>query len=150
MQSLSEYQHFLRNLICIHLKHFPVSLWTKKIDGLWNAILKEAQTGIKIVQKNINNLRYTDDITLTAERKEELKSLLVKVKEESEKAGLNLNIQKTKIMAFSPITLWQIDGEKKWKQWETLFSWAPISLQTVTAAMKLKEACTLEGKLWQT
>ena len=111
MQSLSEYQHFWRNLICIHLKHFPVRLWTKKMDGLWNAILKEAQTGIKIVQKNINNLRYTDDITLTAESKEELKSLLMKVKEEIEKAGLNLNIQKTKIMAFSPITSWQIDGE---------------------------------------
>ena len=80
------------------------------MDGLRNAILKEAQTGIKIVQKNINNLKYTDDITLMAES-EELKSLLMKVKEESEKAGLKLNIQKTKIMAFSPITSWQIDGE---------------------------------------
>ena len=81
------------------------------MDGLRNAILKEAQTGIKIVQKNINNLKYTDDITLMAESEEELKSLLMKVKEESEKAGLKLNIQKTKIMAFSPITSWQIDGE---------------------------------------
>ena len=80
------------------------------MDGLRNAILKEAQTGIKIVQKNINNLKYTDDITLMAES-EELKSLLMKVKEESEKAGLKLNIQKIKIMAFSPITSWQIDGE---------------------------------------
>ena len=81
------------------------------MDGLRNAILKEVQTGIKIVQKNINNLKYTDDITLMAESEEELKSLLMKVKEESEKAGLKLNIQKTKIMAFSPITSWQIDGE---------------------------------------
>ena len=85
-----------------------------------------------------------------AESEEELKSLLMKVKEESEKVGLKLNIQKTKIMASSPITSWQIDGEKQWKQWETLFSWAPKSLQMVTAAMKFKEACSLEGKLWQT
>ena len=86
------------------------------------------------------------------ESKEELKSLLMIVKEESEKAGLKLNIQKTKIMASGPITSWQIDG-KTWKQWETLFSWAPKSLQRVTAAMKLKDACTLEEKLdnvWQT
>ena len=111
MQSLSEYQNFWKNFICIYLKHFPISPWMKKMDGLRNAILKEAQTGIKIVQKNINNLKYTDDITLMAESEEELKSLLMKVKEESEKAGLKLNIQKTKIMAFSPITSWQIDGE---------------------------------------
>ena len=92
---------------------------------MWNAQLDEAQAGIKIAGKNINNLRYADDTTLTAESKEELKSLLMKVKEESEKVGLNLNIQKTKIMASGPITSWQIGGEK-WKQWQILFSWAPI------------------------
>ena len=84
-----------------------------------------------------------------AESKEELKSLLMRVKEESEKAGLKLNIQKTKIMASGPITSWQIDGEQ-WKQWETLFSWAPKSLQMVTAAMKLKDTCSLDEKLWPT
>ena len=83
-----------------------------------------------------------------AENKEELKSLLVKVKEDSEKAGLKLHIQKTKIMAFSSITSWQIDGEK-WNQWQTLFPWAPKSLQTVTATMKLKDTYSLEEKLWQ-
>ena len=96
----------------------------------------------------MNNLRYADDTTLMAESEEELKSLL-KVKEESEKVSLNLNIQKTKIMASSPITSWQIDG-KQWKQWLTLFFWAPKSLQMVTAAMKLKDAYSLEGKLWPT
>ena len=84
-----------------------------------------------------------------AESEEELKSLFRKVKEESEKAGLKLNIQKTKIMAYGPITSWEIDG-KQWKQWETLFSWAPKSLWMVTTAMKLKNACSLEEKLWQT
>ena len=84
-----------------------------------------------------------------AESKEELKSLLMKVKEESEKVGLKLNIQKTKIMASGLITSWQIDGEQ-WKQWLTLFFWAPKSLQMVTAAMKLKDACSLEEKLWRT
>ena len=84
-----------------------------------------------------------------AESKEELKSLLMKVKEESENVGLKLNIQKTKIMAFGPITSWQIDG-KQWKQWETLFLGAPNSLQMVIAAVKLKDACSLEEKLWQT
>ena len=83
-----------------------------------------------------------------AENEEELESLLVRVKEDSEKAGLKLHIQKTKIMAFGPITSWQIDGEK-WKQWQTFFSWAPKSLQTVTATMKLKDTCSLEEKLWQ-
>jgi len=83
------------------------------------------------------------------ESEEELESLLMKVKEDSEKAGLKLNIQKTKIMASGPITLWQIDGEK-WKQWQTLFSWAPKSLQMVSAAMKLKDAFSLEDKLWST
>ena len=89
--------------------------------------LDEAQTGIKIAGRNINNLRHADDTTLMAESEEELKSLLMKVKEESEKVGLKLNIQKTKIMASGPITSWQIDGET-WKQWQTLFSWAPKSL----------------------
>ena len=103
-----------------------------------NAWLDEAQAGINIAGRNINNLRYADENTLMAESEEELKSLLMKMKEESEKAGLKLNIQKTKIMTSSPITSWQIDGEKKCKQWQTLSSWAPKSLQMVTAAMKLK------------
>ena len=111
-----------------------------------NAGLDEAQAGIKITRRNINNLRYADDTTLMAESKEELKSLLMKEKEESEKVGLKLNIQKTKIMASSPITSWQTDG-KQWKQGQTLFSWAPESLQTVTAATKLKNAWSLEEKL---
>ena len=109
----------------------------------------EAQAGIKIAGRNINNLRYADDTTLMAESKEELKSLLMKVKEESEKAGLKLNIQKMNFMASSSITSWQVDG-KQWKQWQTLFSWAPKSLQVVTAAMKLKDLCSLEEKLWPT
>jgi len=101
---------------------------------------------MKIAGRNINNLRYADDTTLMAEREEELKSLLMKVKEENKKAGLKLNIQKTKIMASSPISSWQIDGEIK----KTLFSWAPESLQMVTATMKLKNVRSLEEKLWQT
>ena len=113
---------------------------------MWNAGLDEAQAGIKIAGRNINNFRYAVDTTLMAESKEELKSLLMKVKEENEKAGLKLNIQKTKIMASSPITSWQIIG-KQWKQWQTLFSWAPKSPQMVTAAMKLKDAHPLEEKL---
>jgi len=92
---------------------------------MWNAGLDDAQAGSKIVGRNINNLRYADDTTLMAESKEELKSLLMKTKEESEKAGLKLNIQKMKIMPSGPITSWQIDEGKKWKQWQTLFSWAP-------------------------
>ena len=111
-----------------------------------NAGLEEAQDVIKIAGRNINNLRYADDTTLMPESEEELKSLLMKVKEESEKVVLKLNIQKTKIMASSPTTLWEIDG-KQWKQCQTLFSWAPKSLQMVTAAMKLKDAYSLEGKL---
>ena len=111
-----------------------------------NAGLTEAQAGIKIAGRNINNLKYADDTTLMAESEEELKSLLMKVKVESEEAGLKLNIQKTKIMASDPITLWQIDGEK-WKQWQILFWGAPKSLQMVTAAMKLKDAYSLEEKL---
>ena len=110
-----------------------------------NAGLEEAQAGIKIARRNINNLRYAYDTTLMVESEEELKSLLMKVKEESEKVGLKLNIQKTKIMASGPITSWQM--EKQWKPWQTLFWGAPKSLQMVTAAMKLKDACSLEEKL---
>ena len=102
-----------------------------------NAGLEEVQAGIKIARRNINHLRYADDTTLMAESEEELKSLLMKVKEESEKVGLKLNIQKTKIMASGPITSWQIDV-KQWKQWLTLFWGAPKSLQMVTSAMKLR------------
>ena len=107
-----------------------------------NAGLDEAQAGIKIARKNINNLRYADDTTLMAES-EELKSLLMKVKEDSEKIGLKLNIRKTKIMASGSITSWQIDGDTM----ETLFLGAPKSLQMVTAALKLKDTCSLEEKL---
>ena len=114
-----------------------------------NAGLEEAQAGIKIAGRNISNLRYADDTTLMAEIEEELKILLMKVKEESEKVGLKLNIQKTMIMASGPITSWEID-RKQWKQWQTLFSWAPKSLQIVIAAMKLKDTYSLEGKLWPT
>ena len=103
------------------------------------------QARIKIAGRNINNLRYADDTTLMAESKQELKSLLIKVKEESEKAGLKLNIEKTKIMASGPITSWQIDGETM--EIVTLFWGAPKSLQMVTAAMKLKDTCSLEEKL---
>ena len=116
---------------------------------MWKAGLEEAQAGIKIARKNINNLRYADDTTLVAESKEELKSLLMRVKEESEKNGLKLNIQKTKFMASGLITSWQID-RKQWKQWQTLSWGAPDSLQMVSAAMKLKDACSLEEKLWST
>ena len=96
-----------------------------------------------MARRNINNLRYADDITLMAEREEELKSLLMKMKEESGKVGLKLNIQKTKIMASGPITSWQIDG-KQWTWWLTLFFWAPKSLQMLIAAMKFKDACSLK------
>ena len=110
-----------------------------------NAGLDEAQTGIKIARRNISNLRHADDTTLMTENKE-LKSLLMKVKEESEKAGLKLNIQKTTIMAFGPITSWQIDGETMETVRVFNFS-APKSLQMVTAAMKLKDTCSLEETL---
>ena len=128
---------------------------------MWNARLEEAQAGIQIARRNINNLRYADDTTLKAESEEELKSLLMKVKEESEKAGLKLSIHKTKIMASGPITSWQIDGEIM----ETVigfilggskiaadsdYSHEIKSLQIVTTAMKLKDACSLEEKLWPT
>ena len=106
-----------------------------------NAGLEEAQAGIKIAGRSVNNLRYADDTTLMAES-EELKSLLMKIKEEHEKVGLKLKIQETKIMAFSPIT--------SWKQWETFLGGAPKSLQMVLAPMKLKDACSLEEKLWPT
>ena len=109
-----------------------------------NARLDESQAGIKIARRNINNLRYEDDTTLIAESKEKLKSLLMKVKEESEKAGLKLNIQKTKIMASCPITSWQIDGETM--EAMTLFSCAPKSQWIVTAAIKLKDTCSLKEK----
>ena len=109
-----------------------------------NPGLEKAQAGIKIARRNINNLRYADDTSLMAESEEELKSLLMKVKEESEKFDLKLNIQKMKIRASGPITSWQIDG---WKQWLTLFFWAPKSLQMVIAAIKLKDTYSLEGKL---
>ena len=108
--------------------------------------LEEAQAEIKIAGRNINNLRYADDTTLTAESEEELKNLLMKVKEESEKVGLKLNIQKTKIMAFGPITSWEIDGETVETVADFIF-WAPKSLQMVIAAMKLKDTYSLEGKL---
>ena len=116
---------------------------------MWNAGLDEAQAGIKIARRTINHLRYADDTTLMAESEEELKTPLMKLKEESEKVGLILNIQKTKIMASGPITSWQIDGGRI----ETVtdyFGGAPKSLQMVTAVMKLKDACSLEEKLWPT
>ena len=111
-----------------------------------NTALNEAQAGIKIARKNINNLRYADDTALTAEDEKELKSLLMKVKEESEKIDLKLNIQKTKTIASSPITSWQIDGEAMETVRDFIF-WAAKSLQMVTAALKLKDACSLEEKL---
>ena len=114
-----------------------------------NAGLEERQAGIKIARRNINNLRYADDTTLMAESEEELKSPLMNVKEESEKVGLKLNIQKTKTMASGPITSWEIDGEIVETVSDFIF-WALKSLQMVIAAMKLKDAYSLEGKLWPT
>ena len=111
-----------------------------------NVRLDESQARIKIARRNMNDFRYADDTSIMAESKEELKSLLMKVKEESKKAGLKLSIQKTKIMASSSITSWQIDGEIMEKV-KVLFSWAPKSLQMVTAATKLKDTCSLEEKL---
>ena len=111
-----------------------------------NARLDESQAGIKIARRNINNFRYADDPTLMPESEEELQSLLMKVKEESEKVGLKLNIQKTKIMAAVLITSWEINGETGETMAGFIF-WAPKSLQMVTAAMKLKDAYSLEGKL---
>ena len=114
-----------------------------------NAGLDEVQAGIKIAGWNISNLRYADDTTLMVESEEELKSLLMKVKEESEKAGLKLNIQKTKIMASGPMTSWEIDGETVETVSDFIFG-APKSLQMVIAVMKLKDAYSLEAKLWPT
>ena len=111
-----------------------------------NTGLDETQAGIKIVRRNINNLRYADDSIFMAESREELKSLLMKVKEESEKAGLKLNIQKNKIMASGPISSWQIDGKSVERGTDFILG-APKSLQMVTTAMKLKDACSLEEKL---
>ena len=113
---------------------------------MWNVRLDEAQTGIKIAGRNINNLRYADDTTIMADNEKELKSLLMKVKEESEKVGLKLNIQKIKIMASDPITSWQIDGETVETVADFIF-WAPKSLQMVIAAMKLKDTWSLGEKL---
>ena len=112
-----------------------------------NAGLEKTQAGIKIAGRNINNLRYADDTTLMAESEEALKRLLMKVKEESGKVGLKLNIQKTKIMASGPVTSWEIDGETVETVSDFTF-WAPKSLQIVTAAMKLKDGCSLEENLW--
>ena len=111
-----------------------------------NAGLEETQAGIKIAGRNINNLKYTDDNTLMAESEEELKSLLMKVKVESEKVGLKLNIQKTKIMASDPITSWEMDGETVETVTDFIF-WAPKSLQMVIAPMKLEDSYSLEGNL---
>ena len=135
------YSIILSPLIFIRTKS-----WTNKLikEGLmcspimWNAGLDESQTGIKITRRNISNLRYTDDATLMAESEEELKSLLMKVKEENEKACLKLNIKNTNIMAPDLI-------REKWTQWQILFSWAPKSLWVVTAAMKLKDICSMES-----
>ena len=112
-----------------------------------NVRLDEAQAGIKIAWRNINNLRYADDTTFMAESEEELKILLMKVEEESEKAGLKFNIQKTKIMASGPITSWQIDGETMETVRDFILGGAPKSLQMVTAVMKLKDSCSLKEKL---
>ena len=117
---------------------------------MWNARLDEAQAGIKISGRNINNLRYADDTTFMAESKEELKNLVIKVIEDNEKAGSKFNIQKSKIMVSSPITSWQTDGKKKWKQWQTLFSCTLKLLQTVTEAINSKDTWSLGEKLWQT
>ena len=114
-----------------------------------NAGLEETQAGIKIAGRNINNLRYAHDTTLMAESEEELKSLLMKVKEESEKVGLKFSIQKTKIMASGPITSWEVDGETVETMSDFIF-WAPKSLQMETAAMKLKDTCSMGEKLWPT
>ena len=115
---------------------------------MWNPGLDEAQDGFNIARRNINNLRYADDTTLTAEREEKLKSLLMKVKEESEKAGLKLSIQETKIMVSGPITSWQIDGETVETVSDFILGGAPKSLQMVTGTIKLKDS--LEEKLWPT
>ena len=116
---------------------------------MWNVRLEEAQTGIKTAGRIIINLSYADNTTIMEESKEEMKSLLMKVKEERGKSGLKLNIQKTKIMPPVPSLHGKYMG-KQWKEYQTLFSWAPKSLQMVTAVMKLKNTCSLEEKLWPT
>ena len=125
----------------------PEMPWLERSPNFPNTGLDEAQARIKITGRNINNLRYADDTTLMAESEDELKCLLMKVKEESEKLGLKLNIQKTKIMASWPITSWQIDGETVETMADSNFG-APKSLQMVSAAMKLKDTCPLDKKLW--
>ena len=138
----------IRKRVCQHWILLSPCLFNSYAEYIMrNAGLDEAQAGIKIARRTINNLRCTDDTTLMAKNKEELKSLLMKVKEESEKVGIKLNIQKTKIMASSLITSWQKMG-KQWKQWQNSFFWTPKSLQMVTVAMKLKDACSLEERLW--
>ena len=118
---------------------------------MWNPGLDEAQAGVKIAGRHVNNLRYADDTNLMAESEEGLKSFLINVKEESEKVGLKLNIQKTKIMASGPITSWQIDGKTMESVTAFIFgAGAPKSVQMVIAAMKLKDTYSLEGKLWPT
>ena len=117
---------------------------------MWNAGLDEVQGEIKIAGRNLNNLRYADDTTLMEESEEKLKSLLMKVKQESEKVGLKLSIQKTKIMSSGPITSWQIHGETTETLTDFTFLRSKITLQVVTAAMKLKDACSLGEKLWPT
>ena len=116
---------------------------------MWNTRLDESQAGVKITRRNINNLRYADDTTLMAENEEELKSLLMKVKEESEKVGLKLNIQKMKIMATGPITSWQIDGETVETVSDFILGGSQITADG-DVAMKWKDAYSLEGKLWPT
>ena len=116
---------------------------------MWNARLDEAQAGIKIAGGNINNFRYADDTTFMAESEEELKNLLMKVKEESEKVGLKLNIQKTKLMASNPITSWQTDGEEMETVTDFIFLGSKITADG-DCSHKLKDACSLEEKLWQT
>ena len=133
-------------MISTHLEF--MSAWVQKHIITTYTGLEEAQAGIKIAGRNINNLRYADDTSLMAESEEELKSLLMKVKEESEKVGLKLNIQKTKIIASGPITSWQIDGETVETVTDFIFGGAPESRQMVTAAMKLKDTCSLEENVW--
>ena len=116
---------------------------------MWNTGLDESQAGIKTAGRNINNLRYADDTTLMAESKEEVKNLLMRVKDENEKAGLKLNIQKTEIMASDPITSWQIEGEKVEALTDFIFLGSKITVYG-TATMKLKDPCSLKGYLWQT
>ena len=146
-QTVSKYEkEYVKAVYCHH------TYLTYKKNIMRNAGLDEAQAGIKVAERNTNNLRYTDDTTLMAESEDELKSLLMNMKEESEKVGLKLNIQKTKIMASGPITSWQINGEtvETVADFIYLFFLAPKSLQMVISAMKLKDACSLEGKLWPT